>query len=342
AKGYPLRFGPKDAVFYNIQGFLMQTLTQGIPGLFTIQAATNSTDSDTLRYSRHEFATYYVQHGERQTHQLDLTDANWHADGTPHIDHDHLVLALVAQLKNGRLPAPGATPTFELVLQTYSIFHQGLVGSSSVSTGSQSRVDSFNSEAKRYGSQGDVFSNGPVTLNDNTKVWGNVTGASVTIANTAQLNGVKLPFSQRMSFLPVAIPKALPTLGNISLSNGATRTLTGPGSFLVSRIKATGGRLIINNTKGPVTLYVTGPISITGKANIKTTDPNPEKFAVYVATADTVKLAGQGSYYGVFYAPSSLIQLSGQAEYFGAYVGKKVQVTGQVKMHYDTALRGER
>lgn len=342
AKGYPLRFGNTDVVFYNTQGFLMQTLAQGIPGLFTIQTAANSADSDTLRYSRHEFATYYVQHAERQVHQLDPTDSDWHQDGTYHVDHNHLVLALAGRLSNGVLPSPGATPAFELVLQTYSIFHQGLVGSSSVSTGSQSRVDSFNSQTGLSSNEGDIFSNGLVTLSDYTQIFGDVTGSKISVGSTAKLNGAKLPLSHPAAFLPVAIPKALPNIGMIYLANGLTQTITGPGSFVVSSITITSGQLIIDNTRGPVTLYVTGPINIAGTSSLLVKDPNPEKFAVYVSTADTVKLAGQSNYYGVFYAPASLIQLSGKAQYFGAYVGKQVQVTGQAKLHYDTALRGQR
>lgn len=339
-KGYPLRFGPKDAVFYNIQGFLMQTLTKGIPGLFTIQAAANSADSDTLRYSRHEFASYFMQHKERKTHQLDPADVNWHTDGTPHIDHDHLVLALAAQLSNGGFPNPGATPAFELVLQTYSIFHHGLVGSSSVSAGSRSQIDSFNSRTGRYGSQGDILSNGPVTLADYTQVFGDATGSPVNVASTATLTGAKLSLSQGAAFLPVSIPKDLPNIGTIALTKGLTQTITGPGSFVVSSITSTGGQLIIDNQRGPVTLYVTGRINIAGSASLSVKDPNPEKFAVYVSTADTVRLAGQGKYYGVVYAPSSLIQLSGKADYFGSYIGKQIKVMGQAKVHYDTALRG--
>jgi hypothetical protein len=115
AKGLPLRFGTEDVLIYNTQGFLMQTLTQPIPGLVTFAVKEkDGKQSDRIRYYRHEFETYYLEHYERDVHAVDPADPNWHLAGTPHVDHDHLVVAIAGELEDGTLPAPGATPPFKL------------------------------------------------------------------------------------------------------------------------------------------------------------------------------------------------------------------------------------
>ena len=40
---------------------------------------------------------------------VDPDDGNWHLDGSPHIDHDHLIVAIAATLPDGSLPTPGAS-----------------------------------------------------------------------------------------------------------------------------------------------------------------------------------------------------------------------------------------
>ena len=41
-------------------------------------------------------------------------------DGSPHIDHNHIVVAVSGRLPNGQRPAPGATSPFDLVIQSAS------------------------------------------------------------------------------------------------------------------------------------------------------------------------------------------------------------------------------
>jgi hypothetical protein len=119
-QGLPLRFGTEDVLIYNTQGFLMQTLTTPIPGLVTFATTDRKgVNSDVIRYFRHEFETYYLEHGERNVHPVDPSDASWHQDGTPHIDHDHLVVAIDGTL-NGAVPAPGATDSFRVQIKVLS------------------------------------------------------------------------------------------------------------------------------------------------------------------------------------------------------------------------------
>ena len=49
-------------------------------------------ESDVLTYWRHEFQTYAAAHGAGGTHQVDAR--GFHPDGTYHVDHEHLVIAI--------------------------------------------------------------------------------------------------------------------------------------------------------------------------------------------------------------------------------------------------------
>lgn len=340
ALGYPLRFTQHDVVFYNTQGFLMQLLGEGMPGLFAINAAGGSPDSDTLQYSRHEFHTFFLQHDERQTHGVDPSDPNWHSDGTPHIDHDHLIVAISGMLDDGSLPVSGATPAMELVMSSHSFFQHGLLGQTSVTFSQQASIDSYNSRTNSYGAKGHVRSNGAITATGNALVDGDATGLTVNIETNGIITGAVVETTETLALLPVEVPTAAENLGSIVLGRFDTLTLS-PGSYQVAELSLYGGDLLIDNATGPVTLYVTGPVNVKSDATITTTDPNPEKFALYVASSDKVEMSANSSLYGVLYAPESLVKLSGRGEFFGAFVGQEVTVYGQFDVHYDPALHGE-
>ncbi|HJQ84768.1 MAG TPA: hypothetical protein VKA21_11870 [Candidatus Binatia bacterium] len=116
ANGFPLMYGSQTIAMYNQQGFLMQVLDPTSPGLFRIVRGGNGA-SDTLEYWRHEFRTYKQEHRQLDARRND-DDPDWHADGSPHIDHNKIVVAVSGTLPNGGRPAPGATPAFELVVQS--------------------------------------------------------------------------------------------------------------------------------------------------------------------------------------------------------------------------------
>jgi hypothetical protein len=350
ATSYPLRFTAEDVVFKNVQGFLMQLLVEGepnqrepVPGMFVLAERAGSPDSDVLHYSRHEFVTYFLQHGERQPHAVDPSDANWHLDGTRHIDHDHLVLAIAGHLPDGTIPRPGATPPFDLKVRLHSLFSQGLVGLSSVTVDSQSRTDSFDPATGLAASGGDVSTNGPVTVSAYGVVDGDAMGSSFRVWTTARITGDKVPLGRPMSLMGVKVPAGLPRLGSVSLWWSESARIAGPGSFQVAEL-VLGGRstLYVDNSSGPVTLYVTGGVSISGNARILVSHPDPERFAIYVASKRPVTLAGSttSAFYGVLYAPTSSVRISGTTHLFGAFVGGTMSTAGAAQIHYYRPLRG--
>jgi hypothetical protein len=90
---------------WNVQGFNVGTLA-GIPedpkfGWRLLDAAGNDIsvlgNANRIRYWRHEFFTWEAAHrpGGSKVQVDDPVDHDyWHQDGTPHFDHDHIVVAI--------------------------------------------------------------------------------------------------------------------------------------------------------------------------------------------------------------------------------------------------------
>lgn len=116
-EGFPLLFGASDVMIYNTQGFLMQLLTPANASIYAITDPGNP-DSFELTYDRHEFLTYRQTHAHENGFGLDPYDRNWHTDGSYHVDHDHLVVAIKGVLEGAGRPSPGKTSSFDLVVTT--------------------------------------------------------------------------------------------------------------------------------------------------------------------------------------------------------------------------------
>jgi hypothetical protein len=117
-QAYPVMFQPSDITIYNTQGVVMQLLTPDNAAIYAVTDDKGSTNSFSLLYDRHEFQTYKDAHVHEGTLLLDPNDPAWHLDGTRHIDHDNLVIALHSPMRNGSYPAPGVSKSFNLDITT--------------------------------------------------------------------------------------------------------------------------------------------------------------------------------------------------------------------------------
>lgn len=334
AEGWPLRFDNEGLAFYNAQGFLMQLLGEGMPGLFAISAA-GSGDSDALHYSRHEFNTYFLQHDERQSHAVDPSDPNWHQDGTPHIDHDRQLLAIEGTV-GGAQPAPGASPPFTLVVDTETLFQHGVVGESSVLVDNHAHVRSYDSLLGLLGLDGDVLSNGLVTVSNFGFVHGSATASDFSIESGGLVLGGLHDIDPPVSFLPVAVPSGLVPLGDLVLEGPMA---LGPGSYEAGKLEVRdGGHLQIQNADGPVTLYVTEEFRVDHGGKVQPEDIDPEKFAVYVAGAGRARFSDDSSFFGVVYGPDAEVRVDNGGTFAGALVGGDVSVENDAVVFYDVRL----
>jgi hypothetical protein len=116
-RSFPLLYTSQDIVIYNTQGVLMQLLGPEQADIFAILDP-GAPDSFELLYDRHEFVTYRQAHLHENGYGLDPSDPAWHTDGTRHIDHDHLVIAIRGTVEGAGSPTPGQTPPFTLDIAT--------------------------------------------------------------------------------------------------------------------------------------------------------------------------------------------------------------------------------
>jgi hypothetical protein len=344
ASGYPLRFRDEDVMFYNRQGYLMQLLNEGIPGLSTLDPADKTTESDVLQYSRHEFNSFYLQHKERQVHALDPTDPNWHLDGTPHVDHNYLIVAVTGHLPgNGggkgkgeratgapTIPLPGASPEFKLKFDTFTLFRQSLFGDAALEVNDRAEVE------------GDVVSNGVLLLSGRAKIRGDATAFAFDIQEKARVEkGREILATELTEILPIVVPPALPTLAALTIGSGQSEVLRGPGSYRISDLTINGGRLVIDNKAGPVTVYVTGRVDVSGANAITVVDKDVEGFALYVVGDGPVGFTEQEAFHGVVYAPRAPVRLAGQGKFYGSFVGQRVKVEGDAQVYYAKSFGGK-
>jgi len=98
---------------------------------------------------------------------------------------------------------------------------------------------------------------------------------------------------------------------------------------------------VVDNTLGPVTLYVTGWVDVAGtKGEILVADSTPEKFAMYVMGGGLVRIRQHATFHGVVYAPESPLHITSHGAFYGAFVGDMVTFDDQTQVYFDTALLG--
>jgi hypothetical protein len=133
----------------------------------------------------------------------------------------------------------------------------------------------------------------------------------------------------------------------ILTGNGST---TNPAVYVFDRIDLTaGGALMLDNSNGPVVVYVNGPANFTGHSSVQgnlahlpdgTTPPSPTDFRIYGTTnCTTFEFAGNPDLYAGIYAPNAAVQMNGNVDINGAVVAQSIKINGTPNVHYDIALR---
>ncbi len=112
----PLDFGSNDVLMYNKDGFNLNLFTLDVDGYekqwgawYGAQALQNADPmkSDIVTYWRHDFYEYHAAHepgGSHYAHTRNEDGHLVHADGTIHVDHDRLVVAVSGILRDVKQP----------------------------------------------------------------------------------------------------------------------------------------------------------------------------------------------------------------------------------------------
>ena len=140
-------------------------------------------------------------------------------------------------------------------------------------------------------------------------------------------------------FMPVDVPATAADLGRLEVENDETYVLP-PGSYVADELSVeSDANLVVDNLAGPVTLYVRGKVEVSTTNGIETTSQDPERFALYIVGKEKVKVSNEATVHAVVYAPGAEVEIAGDGEFFGAFVGRRVKIDGNARVHYDEALR---
>ena len=121
------------------------------------------------------------------------------------------------------------------------------------------------------------------------------------------------------------------TVGGVS-----TITLTA-GKYYFKNFTVSGeGQVFMDSFGGPITIYVTGDISISGKG-VTNLSEIPAKLRFYSMGAQ-INLSGSADLHAVVLGPNAYLSASGLQNFFGSIMAYDVNISGNSKFHYDEAL----
>lgn len=276
----------------------------------------------------------------------------------------------------------------ELVVQPLAsgFFRWAAFGDEILHMDANSRADSYDSEAGSYAAQqvngsgsgayanteGDVGSNGDITMDSNIGVWGDANpgpGGTVTGSGIGNITGSTTPMPLAVTLPEIVVPtiassgdKTVSTndtlasgsyhFGALQVNSSKTLTIIGPATIVCEdfRLKAS-SNIVVNAANGPVEFFVINDFILNSNTNIASTDHRPQDVAFNLMSdnvldpgidvnfdEDLVDFDSGSSLYGTIYAPSAAITVDSNFELFGSMVARRIDLDSNCRIHYDEQL----
>ena len=200
--------------------------------------------------------------------------------------------------------------------------------------------------------KGDVWSASTLTLKDRVHVFGvtHATAAPVRGANVLTDGGVDTttPFTPSTTLQwTVALPASGPAMsvspgqstsrgpgayGNVQVFQNATLTLsTGTYYFDALQLES-GAHVVLNQTSGPVVIYVRTTLILRGDIKASTSGAAPDLLLVYLGTASA---SAEVPFSGTLLAPNSRLFLGSVTPgHTGAFFAKNLEVGAHTKVTF--------
>lgn len=304
-------------------------------------------------------------------------------DGLFWVEAEELENGLINLESTGMCGAGRATLGLVVHRSPVSIASFGIMGGDSVSLGGRALVDSYDSrENAAPGALAPdsvsfrVQSNGDIELGSMARVKGDATPGfegSVILGQSAKVDGSTSPGEAAVSLPNVDIPELpaksftsplLPSqvtiqageasYTNVTIGAASQLTITGPATLALNKLSIQDlGKLHLDTTDGPITLYVKDWLNLAPTATVTFAERDPSRVSILVAASQTKDHSGDllpdapvqfnysGVFYGSMYAPSAAVSLASGFEYFGALTAKELAIGSNAKVHFDVALEGE-
>lgn len=286
--------------------------------------------------------------------------------------------------------AQGVESQVAMILQTQQtpFFNWAAFGRDRLTMDSNARTDSYDSSVGTYASQatngsgnstyahtnGDVGSNGDVTMKQNSKVWGDVvpgpTGTA-TILGNATVSGASTPATEPVDMPAIDIPVvgasgALTAAGNATITigpgtvhytsllanTGSTIQVVGPTTLICNNLTmSSNSNFIVDATNGIVELYVIDNFLINSNVTMAATSYQSKDLRINLASdnvldpgidvdfvADTLSFASNSKLHGTVYAPQAKVTINSNFELFGSLVARTVTLDSNSRVHFDEDL----
>ena len=207
-----------------------------------------------------------------------------------------------------------------------------------------STTDSFDSGMGPYNPAtnkamaGDIGSNGDVLLNPIAIVQGNIrTGGDIVLQSAASVTGLKATSTQAESLPAVSSPQS--PMGALTVTASETRGLTAGTYYFATMDFGDDSSL---TTDGPVTIYVTGPVTIGNNVTLGA-HPGPNLRIIAKSdggSADFIPFVAGNNFrlFGGLYGRNANVSLGDHAVVYGSLISRIIAVGPYSSIHYDTAF----
>ncbi len=207
-----------------------------------------------------------------------------------------------------------------------------------------------------------------ITLGDRAVINGDVAVGvggdpeRVICANGATITGRTYAMVEEAYWPAVTVPQWLATLPSGGTLNSETM-LTAAAKY--DAINLSQGKII--KIDGPVTLFVTGDISLSNSAQLQVSDTNPQasltlflggnfysknggainnltkdstRLKIFgLDTCTNISLGAAGTFYGAIFAPEAMVNLKSSVEIHGSVLANAFNQGSTANFYYDAALR---
>jgi hypothetical protein len=214
-----------------------------------------------------------------------------------------------------------------------------------------SSIDSYSSNNGPYSSGSgtsvaSVASNGDISLTGGATIKGDANPGVGEQTSGGTVTGSTTPLTSPLTYAPASAGSYATTNDNVNVlafMNGGAFSLSGSqaavmpaGTYYFTSFNMSGQSSLA--ITGPVTIYVAGPVSLSG--GVTTPSSTPENLKIEVTTSANVTLSGSTALYTDLYAPQSDIKITGGGGLMGAVVGQSLTLSGGGTVHMDQATSG--
>jgi len=309
-----------------------------------------------------------------------------YGNGDYWVDTTNLGGELYQVVATGRESRAGARLELTLQRTTHNVFEWGAFGDEVLVMDSNARTDSYDATVGTYASQavngsgssayaksnGDVGSNGDITLNANVKVFGDsmagVGGSTTIVGSNVTLSGTTTPQTEVLDLPEIDVPliassgpmnvtgttTVIPpgdhSWTNFTVQGSSKVTVTGPARLVIDNYHLkSNAQMVIDATNGPVEMYVYDDFILDSNTLLASTANMPVDLSVNLLSdnvinpevkvqLDIITFDSNAKMYGTIYAPSAIIDIDSNFELFGSLVARRVLLDSNSRIHYDESL----